>query len=156
MDKETKLFARKVLLASAIVGSAYLIVSNFDIVLNVFSVAITSIYPVIVGLCIAFILNVPMSGLEKLIKKRKPDITDRWARRIAVLGTYLGALLLVTLLISIVIPQLWRSMIALAQNLPVYVKAVLDYANNLLEQMGMNFRLSLDGIFSGETRFAVK
>ncbi len=148
MDKETKLFARKVLLASVIVGSAYLIVSNFDIVLNVFSVAITSIYPVIVGLCIAFILNVPMSGLEKLIKKRKPDITDRWARRIAVLGTYLGALLLVTLLISIVIPQLWRSMIALAQNLPVYVKAVLDYANNLLEQMGMDFKLSLDGIFS--------
>ena len=148
MDKETKLFTRKVLLASLIVGSAYLIVSHFDIFLGIINRAIIALYPVIIGLCLAFVLNVPMSKLEKLIKKRKPDISAKWARRLAVLGTYFGALLLVTLLISIVIPQLWRSMIALASNLPAYVTAVIDYANNLLEQMNLNFRLSLDGIFT--------
>ena len=148
MDKETKSFARKILIASVIVGAMYLLVSNISVFFKFISSFADALSPLVVGLVIAFILNVPMSQLEKLLLRRKPDMKPKTARRLAALATYVGALLLIILLISIIIPQVWSSALALATNLPTYVTTVVNFLNNLLKQIHVNYRISLDGLFT--------
>ena len=94
MDRDTQEFARKVILASLIVAAAYLLVSHFSYIMGFIRTIISALTPVIAGLIIAFILNAPMSRLESFIKRKKPDLEQKWVRRIAVICTYLGALLI--------------------------------------------------------------
>ena len=148
MDRETRDFTRKVIIASAILGAAYLMVSHFSMITGFIRACIEALSPLIAGLVIAFILNAPLTRLEVFIKKKKPEMEQKWVRRISVACTYLAALLIIFLLISIIIPQLWSSMITLATNLPVYVTSVVNYANKLLRQMNLNFRISLDDLFN--------
>ena len=148
MDRDTKEFARKVIIATLIVAAAYLLVSHFSQILGFIKMVINALTPVIAGMIIAFVLNAPMSRLEKFIKKKKPDMEQKWVRRIAVICTYLGALLIFGLLISVVIPQLWSSMIALANNLPSYITSIVNFLNQLLKQMNLNFHISLDDLFN--------
>lgn len=148
MDRDTQEFARKVILASLIVASAYLLVSHFSYIMGFIRTIISALTPVIAGMIIAFILNAPMSRLELFIKRKKPDLEQKWVRRIAVICTYLGALLIFGILISVVIPQLWGSLIALASNLPSYITSIVNFINDLLKQMNLNFRISLDDLFN--------
>jgi predicted PurR-regulated permease PerM len=148
MDRDTREFARKVILASLIVAAAYLLVSHFSYIMGFIRTIISALTPVIAGMIIAFILNAPMSRLESFIKRKKPDLEQKWVRRIAVICTYLGALLIFGILISVVIPQLWGSLIALASNLPSYITSVVNFINQLLKQMNLNFHISLDDLFN--------
>ena len=148
MDRDTREFARKVIVASVIVAAAYLLVSHFSYIMKFIRTIITALTPVIAGMIIAFILNAPMSKLEKFIKKKKPEMEQKWVRRISVGCTYLGALLVFGVLISVVIPQLWSSMIALASNLPSYITSIVNFINDLLKQMNLNFHISLDDLFN--------
>lgn len=147
MDKETREFTRKVIIASLIIGVAYLAVSHFSMIMGFIRSLISAFSPLLLGIVIAFILNAPLSRLEAFIKKRKPDMEQKWVRRISVITTYLAALLIIVLLISIILPQLRHSVITLANNLPVYITSIVDYVNRLLKQMNLNFRISLDVLF---------
>ena len=147
MDKETRDFTRKVIIASLIIGIAYLMVSHFSLIMGFIRSLISAFSPLLLGIVIAFILNAPLSRLEAFIKNKKPDMEQKWVRRISVIRTYLAALLIIVLLISIILPQLAHSVITLANNLPVYITSVVDYVNKLLKQMNLNFRISLDVLF---------
>ena len=147
MDKETRDFTRKVIIASLIIGIAYLMVSHFSLIMGFIRSLISAFSPLLLGIVIAFILNAPLSRLEAFIKNKKPDMEQKWVRRISVILTYLAALLIIVLLISIILPQLAHSVITLANNLPVYITSVVDYVNKLLKQMNLNFRISLDVLF---------
>lgn len=147
MDKETRDFTRKVIIASLIIGIAYLMVSHFSLIMGFIRSLISAFSPLLLGIVIAFILNAPLSRLEAFIKNKKPDMEQKWVRRISVIRTYLAALLIIVLLISIILPQLAHSVITLANNLPVYITSIVDYVNKLLKQMNLNFRISLDVLF---------
>ena len=147
MDKETRDFTHKVIIASLIIGIAYLMVSHFSLIMGFIRSLISAFSPLLLGIVIAFILNAPLSRLEAFIKNKKPDMEQKWVRRISVIRTYLAALLIIVLLISIILPQLAHSVITLANNLPVYITSVVDYVNKLLKQMNLNFRISLDVLF---------
>ena len=68
MNKEDmKKWTKLIVIASL----AYLIVSNIEAVGSVISLVISIISPFIVGGCIAFILNLPMSYFEKIFSKYK-------------------------------------------------------------------------------------
>lgn len=147
MDKETRDFTHKVIIASLIIGIAYLMVSHFSLIMGFIRSLISAFSPLLLGIVIAFILNAPLSRLEAFIKNKKPDMEQKWVRRISVIRTYLAALLIIVLLISIILPQLAHSVITLANNLPVYITSIVDYVNKLLKQMNLNFRISLDVLF---------
>ena len=57
MDRDTKEFARKVILATVIVAAAYLLVSHFNQILGFIKMVISALTPVIAGMIIAFVLH---------------------------------------------------------------------------------------------------
>lgn len=98
--------------------------------------------PFIVGLCVAFILNVPMKALERLIFKERPNATER-AKRISrkikrpaslvlTLVIFVGAIFLVCF---IVIPEISNTFKTLKDAIPGFTNRVSNLYTMIAEKL---------------------
>lgn len=96
--------------------------------LNTVKVLVTISKPFIYGGIIAFVLNIPM----KFIEKKLSDISgnawiDRIKRPISIILSIIFIILVLTIVVSAVIPQIAKTMIELGNKIPVFVeKLVLE------------------------------
>lgn len=106
MNKETK----RILGFIAFGVVLFALCMNLGAVLKFLQNVVEIIFPIILGLLIAFVLNVPMKGMEKLLvrmfyKGKRPDKT-RLLSGISLLLTLICILLIVTLALTMAIPAL--------------------------------------------------
>lgn len=94
------------------------------------------IKPFIYGGIIAFVLNIPLCGIERLIEKTcKGQYVDKWKRPVGILCSLLLVVLALVLAISIVMPQLGKTVAELGNKIPRFTKEVfLD-----LERMSRDY-----------------
>ena len=110
--------------------------------------------PIYVGLIVAFILNLPMRGLEKLWNKcdlgirrlwckksKKKSVTDiqvgrisaKLRRPLCLLAAILIILLILAAVIALVLPELGKAIMMMVNGVPAYFEKVkkwaLEYAN---------------------------
>ena len=108
----------------------YLVLSNLPVVFSGISYVSSVVFPFILGSCVAFIINVPMSFFErKLFYKLKKG--KRSLSLIMAIVSIVGVILLVSRLI---IPELVDTIFKLSNNIPEYVKEI----QALLEKTSMN------------------
>lgn len=108
----------------------YLVLSNLPVVFSGISYVSSVAFPFILGSCVAFIINVPMSFFErKLFYKLKKG--KRSLSLIMAIVSIVGVILLVSRLI---IPELVDTIFKLSNNIPEYVKEI----QALLEKTSMN------------------
>lgn len=82
--------------------------------------------PFLYGGAIAFVLNLPMKWIEnKLLGKWKGKATDKLKRPIGIVGAILFLVLVLTLVVSIVIPQMTQAMKKLGSEIPVFLTNVV-------------------------------
>lgn len=87
------------------------------------------ISPFVVGAALAFILNVPMRAIEKLLK----GIKKSGARRaLAILLTFLAVALVLTGVVYLLVPQISETVEALIELLPDFFKRFKDQAIDFL------------------------
>ncbi len=85
--------------------------------------------PFMVGAALAFILNVPMRGIEKLFK----GIKKAGARRaLAIVATLLIVLLVLFLVVQLLVPQVILTVESIAAELPDFFNRVKDGITNFL------------------------
>ena len=88
----------------------YALINHLSVIGSVFHFLTDLLQPLIVGAILAFFLNVPMRGLEKLLlrlqTKRRWKVRERANEVISLIVTYVGGFLLIFLVLYIVIPQL--------------------------------------------------
>ncbi len=83
------------------------VVAIYNVIKSVFA-------PFVIGACLAFIFNVPMRGFESLLKKiKRPAVR----RLVAVLLTFFAALLVLSLVLWLLIPQLIETIESLLPKL---------------------------------------
>lgn len=86
--------------------------------------------PFIVGAVLAFILNVPMRGIENLLGKiKKPEIR----RPVALLLTFLAVLLVLSLVVGLLIPQIMETGKTFVGRLPGFFDKVEAWIMTFLE-----------------------
>ena len=108
----------------------YLVLSNLQVVFSGISYVSSVAFPFILGSCVAFIINVPMSFFErKLFYKLKKG--KRVLSLIMAIVSIVGVILLVSRLI---IPELVDTIFKLSNNIPEYVKEI----QALLEKTSTN------------------
>ena len=108
----------------------YLVLSNLPVVFSGIYYVSSVAFPFILGSCVAFIINVPMSFFErKLFYKLKKG--KRSLSLIMAIVSIVGVILLVSRLI---IPELVDTIFKLSNNIPEYVKEI----QALLEKTSMN------------------
>ena len=89
--------------------------------------------PVIYGFCIAFLLSPILHTYEKRLlpkiggKKLKPIAR----RNVSILLTYLTAITIIALFLAVVLPQVIRSCMSIADNIPLYLKTLQNLYRNI-------------------------
>ena len=124
-------FKSNILLATYVVGLAFLLI-NIESVSSFLGSGIHIVRPFLIGICIAFVLNIPMKLYEERIliplsRKMKGNKLEKGERPIALVFTIFTILLLLIGLITFIIPQLAESGSTLVKNIPNYIKSLQDF-----------------------------
>ncbi len=135
---------RKILLLITYTVLLYSAVQNINFFWSVLVQIISLLKPLVIGLCLAFILNVIMrpieSGIAKLASKAGKKRAFKGGRIISLVITLILTLSLFALVFVVVIPQLKETFTVLKTNVPTYYEKARDYVLSLFER----FNLSTD------------
>jgi len=142
----------------------YLGLSNFDAVMNILSKGISVFTPLIVGIAIAFILNLLMRIIEeriipKVTKGHKNKLLYKKKRIVSLILTYLITISFFVVLVIFILPQVVESTTTLVDKLPEYGTKITDYGMNLYNELGlsdeivMNIFGNLKSLLSGVSTF---
>lgn len=109
MDKKTKNYMLLIAFAVLIYAAAM----HLGAVLGFLGKLVSLVLPLIIGLVLAFVLSVPMSGFEKLLNKLfkgiKSAAKDKFITVLSFLLTLSSVLLLAVLVVTMLIPELVSS-----------------------------------------------
>ncbi len=113
-----------------------LFIINFNSILGFVHKILGLFTSLFIGIAIAFILNNPCMFIESMISK-KTNIQKKSVKRgISITITYILLILVITLLIRFVIPQLFNSVQGLVNNLGTYFNNLQDIVNNITSFIG--------------------
>ncbi len=87
--------------------------------------------PFVMGAALAFVLNVPMRGIENLLRGMKPGGKRR---ALALVLTFLALVLVVTLVFQLLIPQIEQTIQSVALALPGFFERMVKQAQGFLEE----------------------
>ncbi len=119
----------------------YAIIINLGTVGAIISNILSVFSPVIIGLCIAFILNMPMRFFEnrvfgKLTRKGGKTWT-KLKRPVCLILSVIAVFSIVGVLLPFVIPKLIESLIEFFKNLPAAMDKLVGYAGNIAENLNL-------------------
>ncbi len=131
------------------IGIVLLIVLNFYDVLNIFRKIASVMAPLLLGVVIAFILNILLVSYERIFfPKSKNKFINKYRRGICILLSFLTIILVIIFFLNIVIPQITQFITLLVRAFPdVYEKAlawILEHSDDLplvqerIEALNMN------------------
>jgi len=109
----------------------YWILFQTDSVLHIFGQIAAVFSPFVVGAALAFVLNVPMRAIEKLLKKI-PKLSAR--RALAIVLTLIAVALVLYGIFALLIPQMIDTVESIAGQLPDFFANVQKSIMNYLEE----------------------
>ena len=107
----------------------YLFLSNIHILLSGLGSFISFVSPVLIGLVMAYIMNPLCSVFEKQVFKKVDNVKNR--HRFAVLCTITAVILILTLLLIVLIPQLFKSVTYLVRHIHVYTAQLQGFVDRI-------------------------
>lgn len=114
---------------------------NLTAVVGFLSGVLKILAPIIVGFCLAFILNILMNFFEKKvfksIGKSKKRVVHGALRPISLISTIITTLGFIVLLMFIILPQLEDSITLLVEKVPVYYADFVSWIDGLVERFGL-------------------
>lgn len=120
---------------------------NLSVVTLVWSKLLKILAPVIVGFCLAFILNIPMTIIETKIlapmKKSKKKIVTKLIRPISLILTVLLTLGFIILLIFIIFPQLKDSIVLIVEKIPQYYNSLVLWIEGFVTKHNIDFDMAI-------------
>lgn len=141
MDK--KLFRSLILLITYAIILVAVIV-KLDAVTGWLGGVLGAFQPLVIGGVIAFILNRPCNFFARLYEKALPDKARGAARPLAAATAYLIVLLLITALISLVVPELTHSIELFISNISVYADNFQDLFDWVVAKLDLEQLANLD------------
>ena len=118
----------------------YLSLSHLGLLAGAGSHIITVFRPVIIGVVMAYIINLLMRPMETRwlagLWRRSPRLA-RGKRGICIVLSILGVLAIITGLCVFILPQVGESLLSLANNIPGYVSDAGDFFNGLESKLDM-------------------
>ena len=110
----------------------YWVLHDIDMVLGLWNSLLDMLFPFILGAGLAFILNVPMRGIESMMSD---DIKKPGARRItAIIMTFTVFILVITLVFLLLIPQIGSTVESLVPQILEFVEDVEQRINTFLAE----------------------
>jgi len=114
---------------------AYWAINNLSIIGGWISNILNIIFPFVLGGCLAFVLNIPMTFFEKKIlkqnnKKKNKKKNKKLIRIISIIFAILVILLVVALIVTLILPKLIDIVNLLIANIPYYTEEMTKLFEN--------------------------
>lgn len=110
---------------------------KYTLVLDILKFILGILMPFLIGGAIAFVLNVPMSFLERHIfgneKWKENRKIRRLARPVSLVMTIIGVAGIVLLVLFVVIPQLGQTLIGLGRNIQSFMPKAIGWLEALFD-----------------------
>lgn len=117
----------------------FFIIKNLGGIFNKAGEIIKLLMPFIYGFAMAYLLAIPLKFLEDKDLKFMDKKNQYKAKRfISITITYISAAILISIVFSILVPELSRSIYTLLENIPEYIKALEEYINNIVIALNLN------------------
>jgi len=130
MDKRTfRFFMPYFLLALAIILT-FRITGEMEFFGNIFRRVWGIISPFFAGFILAYIINIPISGIQKLLTKYGSGLVERRQKSLSVLVVALITAGIIALALNFIIPAIRTSIEFLEENYEAYVEAFLSFIGN--------------------------
>lgn len=110
----------------------YLGVQHINVVFQVICNLFGLISPFVLGAGIAFVLNVPMSAIEKKIEKMFGK--RKYNRPLALVGTIVCVILVIAMVLFVVIPELAATILSLKDLFPAFLVRVQETAEKVFAE----------------------
>lgn len=107
--------------------------NNLNVIWDVFNTIFSVLSPFILGGVIAFILNIPMTKIESLLKKKIKN-KDRLVRMISVVLSLLLFVLVIVIVALLIIPELVENIKILINNIPTLIDDLEVFILDLLDK----------------------
>jgi len=121
------------LFAIAVIG-AYRIISEVRFVTGALSTLWGFVTPFFYGFLLAYIINIPFSGMQQLLGKARIKFIRQKKKLLSAVLTFVFFAGLLFLIVRLIVPYIIRSIYFFVENLPSYFDATLqyiEYVNNL-------------------------
>lgn len=115
----------------------YLGVSNIDLVRQKLYVIAGVVTPFIIGFTIAYLLNTPMAFFERKVYHKL-----KGKRVLSIITVYLLAVIVLAVMLNLVLPQVWQSIMGLVGNFDLYSRNLSTWVKELTD----HYNLDWDGI----------
>lgn len=129
---------RKIILIIATGILIYVFLTNLDTALSLLGQLTSVLSPVIVGCCVAFVLNVIMQLFDKFLfrpmDKSRVALIRKAKRPCSIICTLILAAGLIALAMLVIVPQLEDALSELIRQLPGYATAILQWMKELLQK----------------------
>lgn len=116
-----------------IVAISYLIVNNLGSILGGVLTLFSVLKPFVLGVVIAYILNIPMTKIEKLLKNKIKN-RDDFIRIISIITSLLLFIGVISFVAFLLIPELVESIQLLMNNIPVLIDKSENFVLTLLDK----------------------
>ena len=115
-----------------VIGAILLAVAlNIGAIINMIASVLSLLMPVIIGAGIAFVMNVPMRGFEKLFRKlsskTKKGISEKKVTVISMWLTVISLILVIVLVVTKVVPEIVNSLISLYKVIEDAIPEIVDF-----------------------------
>ena len=107
-------------------GSSGIVMTYMNMLLGILA-------PILYGLIMAYLLAPIVNWIERVILRRKEGAAPaKWMRPVSVVLAWLGVLLLIYAMFSILVPELYKSVVRLADNAQRYYYTVYNWVVHLI------------------------
>ncbi len=124
----------KLIVAFIFACAVIFVYKTFDNLGHIFSgigTVLKAFEPFFIGFIIAYILNMPTKRLSGILKNSKKKFISAHSYGIAVLCSYVLAIVLVVIFVSAIVPAISENIIEIYNNMPGYVRSLESYLNDI-------------------------
>lgn len=125
LDKENRRHIRLLILFTVVL---FLGIQRFDVILMILNYAWDILFPFVLGLCLAYLISVPMRFIERVIfsekKKPLPKFWKKTKRSISLFITFVLVLGVIAIVMFVVVPELITTGESLYKSVPGFIREV--------------------------------
>lgn len=133
---------KKILFIVIVCILVFLAMQRVDVVIQFLWGCYKLLSPLIIGLCIAFILNVLLKFWEEYVfralNQKEGRIWPKVRRGVCLLLTYGTVVAIMLVLVFLIMPEIGRSFEMLVKNVPSYIEELQRWADNLVQWLNLS------------------
>lgn len=132
--REKKQYVRMILAIITFTVLLVYFVNHTKVITGFFGGLMSLVFPFLIGCGIAFVLNIPLRGIESSLFKDETKKIYKAKRAISMVITYALAISVVALVITVVAPEVGNTVTKIKEKFPDFIERCKDWANKYVEK----------------------